>query len=260
MTTLVYDIETIPDLQGARLIMDGLDVSDQDIHEIIQTKRLQKTQGQSFWPHHLQKIIAISVLVLQADQIKVWSLGEIDATEKELIERFFHGIEKYVPTLVSWNGSGFDLPVLHYRSLINGVVAAQYWELGQNQSDFRWNNYLGRYHLRHLDLMDILSGYQARAVAPLDDIAKLLRLPGKQILSGNGVWKAYQEGAIGQIRDYCEIDVINTYLVFLRFQYMRGLLSAVEYEHQYLNLKSYLQSSDKEHFLNFEKDLPSCSL
>ena len=64
---------------------------------------------------------------------------------------------------MSWNGGGFDLPVLHYRALRHGIVAPRYWEAGDDDQAFRFNNYLNRYHSRHLDLMDVLSSYQARA-------------------------------------------------------------------------------------------------
>src|SRR5699024_9779140 len=108
--------------------------------------------------------------------------------EEELVQRFFDGIEKFIPTLVSWNGGAFDLPVIHYRALFHGIAGLRYWEIGDEDQSFRWNNYLNRYHQRHLDLMDMLSGYQARAAAPLDEIAVLLGLPGKMGMSGTKVW------------------------------------------------------------------------
>jgi predicted PolB exonuclease-like 3'-5' exonuclease len=83
--------------------------------------------------------------------------------EPELVRRFFDGIDRFIPQIVSWNGSGFDLPVLHYRALMHGISAARYWDLGDDERDFRYNNYLNRYHTRHLDLMDVLSAYQPRA-------------------------------------------------------------------------------------------------
>lgn len=89
-------------------------------------------------------------------------------------------IEKYTPPLVSWNGGGFDLPVLHYRALVNGIAAPRYWNLGQDDRGFKFNNYISRYHMRHIDLMDVLAMYQARANAPLDALAKLCGFPGKR--------------------------------------------------------------------------------
>ena len=117
----------------------------------------------------------------------MWSLGEPDSSEAELIQRFYDGIERYTPQLVSWNGGGFDLPVLHYRALIHGVAAARYWDWGDDDKEFKWNNYLSRYHTRHLDLMDVLAMYQPRANAPLDQMAKLCGFPGKLGMDGSKV-------------------------------------------------------------------------
>ena len=114
--------------------------------------------------------------------------------------------------------------MLHYRALLHGVQAPRYWELGENESGFRYNNYLSRFHWRHLDLMDVLSAWQGRSRASLNDIATLLGFPGKLGFGGDQVWDTWLKGDIGAIRDYCETDVLNTYLIWLRFQFMRGQL------------------------------------
>ena len=95
--------------------------------------------------------------------------------------------------------------------------------MGDDDREFKWNNYLSRYHMRHLDLMDLLALYQPRANVPLDELAKLMGFPGKFGMDGSAVWGAFQRGDIAAIRNYCETDVVNTYLVFLRFQLMRGI-------------------------------------
>jgi predicted PolB exonuclease-like 3'-5' exonuclease len=138
-------------------------------------------------------------------------------------------IEKYTPQLVSWNGGGFDLPVLNYRALVNGIPAYRFWDLGEDDREFKWNNYISRYHARHTDLMDVLAMYQARANAPLDALAKMCGFPGKMGMDGSQVWHAYQQGRIEEIRNYCETDVVNTYLLYCRFQLIRGAFSPAEY-------------------------------
>lgn len=185
------------------------------------------------------------------DQIKVWSLGDESSDEPELIQRFFNGLDKHTPTLVSWNGSGFDLPVLHYRALLHGIPAPTYWEVGEQQQAFRWNNYLNRFHYRHLDLMDVLAGYQNKAFAPLDDIASMLGFPGKMGMSGAHVWKNYAAGNISGIRNYCETDVLNTYCVYLRFELMRGVIHQDEYEQTLERLKTMLLNEHKNHLQEF---------
>jgi predicted PolB exonuclease-like 3'-5' exonuclease len=181
----------------------------------------------------------------------VWSLGEAGDAEGTLIQRFFDGIEKYTPQLVSWNGGGFDLPVLHYRGLIHGAKAARYWDTGENDRDFKYNNYLSRYHMRHCDLMDLLALYQPRANAPLGELAQLVGLPGKLGMDGGGVWDAYQAGRLAEIRNYCEADVVNTYLLFLRFQRMRGVLTEQQHKTENDLVLSTLRKSADAHWKEF---------
>ena len=251
MTILVFDIETIPDVETGRRLhnLDGL--SDEDTACALFALRRAKV-GHDFLPHYLQKVVAISLVISNATNLKVWSLGDETSDERDLISRFFTGIDKHTPTLVSWNGSGFDLPVLHYRALLNEVPAPAYWEVGDNQQAFRWNNYLNRFHYRHLDLMDVLAAYQNKAFAPLDDIASMLGFPGKMGMSGSKVWEQYLAGNLKGIRDYCETDVLNTYCVYLRFEQMRGTISSVECAKSLERLRNYLvEEKTKPHLQEF---------
>jgi 3'-5' exonuclease len=251
MTVLVFDIETIPDIEAGRKLyeLDGL--SDEDTAKAMFALRRAKV-GNDFLPHYLQKVCAISLVISHGSQLKVWSLGDEDSDEKELLTRFFAGIEKHTPTLVSWNGSGFDLPVLHYRSMLHGVSAPTYWETGENQQSFKWNNYLSRFHYRHIDLMDLVAGYQNRAFAPLDDVSTMLGFPGKMGMSGSKVWEQFAKGEIKSIRDYCETDVLNTYCVYLRFELIRGTINQEEYINSIQRLKDYLATEkDKQHLQEF---------
>lgn len=250
MSVMVFDIETVPDVEGGRRLYGLDELDDAGVAKAMAQLKVQKS-GNEFLAHHLHRIVAISIAFRDRDTFRVWSLGDLDATEGELIERFFDGVERYSPTLVSWNGSGFDLPVLHYRGLISGVVAARYWDVGDDDKGFRYNNYLGRFHWRHLDLMDVLAGYQIRAAAPLDDIASLLGFPGKMGMSGAKVWDAFQAGDIAGIRNYCETDVLNTYLVYLRFERMRGHLSDETYKEECTLVRDVLAGSQAPHLAEF---------
>jgi len=230
MNVFVFDIETVPDVETGGRLLGLTDLSEEAVAKAMLSQS-KETTGLPFVKHHLQKIIVISALFRSEDNLMLWSLGDKEASEKELIQRFFSGIEKYDCTLVSWNGSGFDLPVLHYRSLYHGIPAQRYWEHGERDPTFKFNNYLGRYHHRHLDLMDILAAYQPKAFARLDEAAALIGLPGKMGLTGDKVLDHYLKKDLQSIRDYCEIDVLNTYLIFLRFQLIRGYLTPAHYEH-----------------------------
>ena len=250
MNTLVFDIETVPDTALARRIHGLRDQSDEQVARIMFAKRRQET-GSEFLSHEQHRIIAISVLMRTRDTLKLWSLGDEASTEKDLIERFFDGLDKYTPDLISWNGAGFDLPVLHYRSLLHGVTASRYWETGAEDSSFRYNNYLSRYHWRHMDLMDILSGFQGRGRASLDDVAGLLGFPGKVGLHGADVWEAYLRGELARIRAYCETDVLNTYLIYLRFELLRGHLTAPAHAQEAARLRRMLDESKAAHLEEF---------
>lgn len=251
MNIFVFDIETIPDVATGRRLHDLDGLSDADVASALFHLRSQETGGSEFLRLHLHRVCAISVVLRSHDRIRVWSLGEPDAEEKELVQRFFDGIDRHTPTLVSWNGSGFDLPVLHYRALLHGVQAPRYWDTGGDDRDFKWNNYISRYHERHTDLMDLLAMYQPRAHAPLDDIATMLGFPGKMGMSGGKVWDAFQAGHIEDIRNYCETDALNTYLVYLRFQLMRGHLTEAAYARELDLLRETLRQENKPHFNAF---------
>lgn len=255
--TLVFDIETIPDVAGLRKLHQfGSALSDHDVAEFAFQRRRQQTGG-DFLQLHLHRVVAIACALRAGSEFKIWSLGSAHDDEATLIQRFFDGIEKYTPQLVSWNGGGFDLPVLHYRGLINGVNAPRYWDMGEDDKDFKWNNYISRYHSRHLDLMDLLAMYQPRANAPLDDLAQLIGLPGKLGMDGSKVWEAFRAGEIAAIRNYCETDVVNTHLIFLRFQKMRGVFSEAQFQREVGLVRATLGKSPEPHWQEFLANWPA---
>ena len=246
---LAFDIETIPDCDGIRKLHDlPADLPDQEVAEVAFQKRRTQT-GSDFLGPQLHRVVVIGCVLRESDAIKVFSIAETG--EKETIQRFYDGIEKLVPQLVSWNGGGFDLPVLNYRALINGVAAPKFWDQGEDDKDFRWNSYLGRYHQRHLDLMDVLAMYQPRNNAPLDDVAQLAGFPGKVGVGGARVWDAWQAGKVAEIRSYCEADTANTYLLYLRFQQLRGALTAEQYRKECALLRGLLEKRPEPHWQEF---------
>ncbi|NCF26899.1 MAG: 3'-5' exonuclease [Gammaproteobacteria bacterium] len=250
MNVFVFDIETVPDVDAGRRLYDLDGLQDAEIAEIMFHKQ-REASGNDFLRHHLHRVVAISVVLRSADRFKLWSLGDATSPEHELIQRFFDGLDRYSPTLVSWNGSGFDLPVLHYRSLLHGIVASRYWETGADDSSFRWNNYLSRFHERHTDLMDVLSGHQPRASVSLQDMALLLGLPGKLGMHGALVWEHYLAGDVEGIRNYCETDVLNTFLVYLRFELIRGRLTEEAYQGECDRLRATLEEDGRPHVTDF---------
>lgn len=245
--TLVFDLETVPDVDGLRKLNGWTDLTDHEVVERAFAEREQKT-GNNFLPHHLHKIAVIGCVFRDDNGFRVKCLGQAQDPEASLIQGFFKTIDYYTPRLVSWNGSGFDLPVLHYRSLIHGVVSSRYWDTGQDDRDFKFNNYLSRYHDRHTDLMDVLAKFGGRANAPLDDMAKLCGFPGKLGMDGSLVWQAWQQGRADEVRAYCETDVVNTWLVYCRYRLIRGELTQTAYEAEIELVRSHLSSIDAPHW------------
>jgi 3'-5' exonuclease len=259
---LVFDIETQPDISGLRKLYPQFAGLDEGmLFKSVCDERFGVDSGKTFLPHHLHQICTIScVLRAGADdatsadaQFKVWTLGTVDSSEADIIRKFYKLVDHYTPQLISWNGGGFDLPVLHYRALIHGIPAARYWEGGDDDRDFKYNNYLSRYHSRHLDLMDVLAGYQPRANAGLDEMAKLCGFAGKLGMDGSQVWQAVRDGKLAQVRDYCETDVVNTYLVYTQFQKIRALWgeSRTEFEQALVRRELTLLAPTAAHWQDY---------
>lgn len=247
---LVFDLETIPDARGLRALNGWDDLDDTEVIERALAERKEET-GHTFLPLHLHQIAVIGCVFRNDKGLQVRCLGQPDDSEPVLIQQFFKAIDFYTPQLVSWNGSGFDLPVLHYRSLIHGVTAARYWETGQDDRDFKYNNYQSRYHERHLDLMDVLAKYTGRANAPLDQLAKLCGFPGKLGMDGSQVWQAWRDGQADEVRAYCETDVVNTWLMLCRFRLMRGEFTREAYEQEIDLVRTHLESVDAPHWKEY---------
>ena len=257
MNILVFNIETIPDIEGGQLINNLQGLDDKSTAKALLHLRQQQT-GSRELPLYLQRIASISVVYRgmgddMDHEVSVQSLGDENSTEAELLSLFFEKIEKRTPTLVSWNGSSFDLPVIHYRSLKNKVSASTYWEKGNSNNAFRDDNYLSRYHGRHTDLMDVLSSYNESAGAPLNDIALMLGFPGKKDMDSAQVWEEFMQGNISTIRNYGEIGVLSNYLIYLRFLLIRGEINEQELSKEFTLLREKLDESEQVHLQEFSQ-------
>ena len=251
---VAFDIETVPDTEGGELLHDLAGLEREHAAKAMLAARRTKIPDAIMLPLHQHKIVAISVAARwDSAGFLVKSLGGLDATEKDLVAGFFRAVEKR-PTLISWNGNGFDLPVLQYRAMIHSVSSTPYWDTGEFDREFRFNNYQSRYHNRHVDIMDVLARRQGRANASLDDVAKLIGLPGKSGIGGASVFSAYLEGKLKEIRDYCEIDALNTYLIYLRYELIRGAMSESQYDEELMLTHEWLSESKVAHFADYARD------
>ena len=243
---LAFDIETIPDTDALRALRGfSSAVSDDEVVETDARLRRQEKKD-DFLPPHLHRVAVISCVLRNfhpregdenAAPLKIFSLAPPEYDEAAAVAMFFRVIEKYTPQLASWNGGGFDLPVLHWRAMKYGLAAPRYWQMhgaDETGDKFRWNNYTSRYHERHVDVMDALALYQPRAFAGLDAAARLCGLPGKIGIGGANVWDAWRAGETENIRKYCEADALLTYLLFARLRHFRGGAPSIEEEEKFV--------------------------
>lgn len=252
MNLLVFKIETAPDVTAGRRLygnpaeMENL--SDEEVARVM----LHNCQKQHHQPitrvsPHLQKIIVISAVLRAGKRLRIDSLGTAESTEAELLQQFFKAIQHYMPTLISWNGTSFDQPVLHYRSLLHGIGAQHYWN---NSLENR--NHI-HHHICHTDLINLLANNQSTAIAPLEELTTLLGFPSQPPMEGNQIWKHYLQGNQQLLREYCEIKVLQTYLLYLRLELIRGTFTPTDYQQEYQQVKIFLEQTEahKTHFKQF---------
>jgi len=227
-SVVVWDLETVPDLAAAGRMLGLAGGSPETIRE---------TLGDGFPKLPLHSIACIGALVA-ARSTEGWVVRALGAphvgerSEAELITGFVDKIEELAPRLVTFNGSGFDLPVLRYRAMLHAIPAP----------GLTRRNYFYRFSEHAVDLCDVLSSYGSSGKMKLDDLAKAFGLPGKPDgMEGSQVDAYVQAGRIREVAAYCESDVINTYRVWLRYEVFRGALSQVEFELSERNLEEYLQ-------------------
>lgn len=198
---LVLDIETVLD-------------AELPIAESSEAERLPAP------PHH--KIVVIGALLLDATYAvqRVGVIGE-GKDEPAMLVDFARFLDERKPDLISFNGRGFDLPVIAARCLRHGVPLRYYYRARDVRYRFSPEG--------HLDLMDFIADFGAAKSAKLDIVAKLCGMPGKVGVDGKDVGPMVHAGRIKEVREYCLCDVIQTTGVFLRVQLLRGELEPPAY-------------------------------
>jgi len=232
---IVFDIETIPDLDFGKKFLNLEGLNDEDIGKSMFFQQQQKT-GIEFLPYDLHQIIAISILTNDSGNLDIKSL-KLDKSynEKSILLDAFK-IHKESDILISWNGLMFDLPVLNCRSLKNLTK----------------NTFLSG---KHIDLKNLLSNNNINNISSLDRISKGLKYPGKKLSSGAKVWDLYLNGNIQEISDYCTIDVLNTYLLFVHYEFITGVISEGELHEKNTILKQFLESHENKALNTFALEI-----
>jgi len=216
-TIMVWDLETVPDLEGYARANNLIGKSPEEIRAAM---------GAEFPKLIYHSIICIGALVASRTangyEVQVVGAPHIgQRTEKELIESFVNKIAQLSPQLVTFSGGAFDLPVLRYRAMVHEVFAP-----GMHN-----RAYFHRYTDDNVDLCDVLSSFGYGARVKLDELSRIMGLPGKPDgMDGSQVEAYFNAGRIQEISDYCKSDVINTYRLWLRHELFRGRLDQKQFE------------------------------
>ena len=153
--------------------------------------------------------------------------------EREIISAFVNRIAELAPQLVTFNGAAFDLPVLRYRAMVCGIAAP----------GLAARPYFNRYSEDAIDLCDVLSSFSSQSKSSLQELCRVMGLPGKPDgISGADVERYCGEGRVAEVAAYCETDVVNTYRVWLRYELFRGRLTENGLQASEANLRDYIRS------------------
>lgn len=238
---LVFDIETRADKELVKQVYDPENVLtlEQAYDHARDTILERSGQHSDFFPVPFH--VPIAIATLQADEnYRIRSLGCMGMdrySEPELITRFWQVFDTS-QTLVTFNGRGFDLPVLEMRALKYGLSLPRYFSTGSSKNTYRGSRYSDTYHF---DLCDFLSNFGAAyRRGSLDMLAKLIGLPGKYSIAGEDVEYLFRQGRQKEINQYCITDVLQTYLLFLRVELLRGKIDETGHQAIVAAAREYL--------------------
>jgi predicted PolB exonuclease-like 3'-5' exonuclease len=204
------------------------------------------------------RVVAISFVEARIDRGKgpdkyvvtcCRSGGQENWDEQRLLWKFWQCFTENAPRVVTWNGKGFDLPVLRARAMMYGISARSWYHQGT-----KWDSYMQRFAPDwHCDLMEQLSDYRACAAMSLDDVALALGLPGKIGGHGSEVEAIVRRGEISQVRAYCEADCLNLFVLYVRWALFSGRTDLTGHNASLESLIEYLESESgaRLHFGQF---------
>ncbi len=222
---LILDTESVPDgrlLARVKYAEETL-TPEEAIDRAQAEARQQSSAGSDFLPVTFHYPVAVCVVRVGTDYRlqKVTCLDAPLYRPGEITRQFWQGLARLKARLVTFNGRGFDLPLLELAAFRYGCSARDFLHSGRH-----------RFNGNHLDLMDWLTNYGGyRLAGGLNLLSKLLGKPGKMAVAGDQVYKMYRAGQFQQINDYCLCDTIDTYFVFLRTRVLNGDIT-LEQEHQ----------------------------
>ncbi|MDR2777402.1 MAG: 3'-5' exonuclease [Rickettsiales bacterium] len=254
---LVFDIETIPDT-SVLVTLTGSETADPvEMRKELEQYHMAVSGGNPFPRQPFHRIVSIAMLVADISRdngyeyyrnVRVSSLSSLRNTEKQLVEKFFNYVCEHLPRLVSYNGKTFDLPVLKYRAMKHAVAAEKLFKSGD-----RWNSYANRYSINwHCDLLESLSDFGMSARCRMAEVCSILGIPGKiNGMDGSRVADMFDSERLEDIDNYCEMDVLSTYLLYLSQALLRGIVTMDGFYSMCRDLRNYLTEQKSNHFRIF---------
>jgi 3'-5' exonuclease len=239
---LVFDIESVPDGKLIKKVRyPGEDLTEDEAIEKYRSEIRETTDGVSdFIPVTFQ--YPISLCIAKVDESfhlkEIVSLDEGNFNAAEIARQFWFGIEVFYQkaALVTFNGRGFDVPLMELMAYRYGIQAKRHFT---DKFGTRF-----RHGTRHLDLQEVLSNYTAiRMNGGLNLLSKVLGKPGKMDTKGSEVYSMFKEGRLTEINNYCKHDVLDTYFVFLRTRVLTGELTIEKEQEIVKSTREYLEAN-----------------
>lgn len=219
---MTLDLETVAD-EALVSAVDGEPTRPypEQLRRVLADRRARTGGRSDFLPLPYHRPVAACLLeavedggIMRVTDVSAWTDRRDD--EAEFLARTWDRLSG--AALITFHGKGFDVPVLELRSLKHSVPMPGWFAARRGGSI-----------AEHYDLKEILSAQGAAGAAPLDLYAKLVGLPGKEDVAGADVQALYAQGALDRIAAYCMTDVVQTFLLFLRFRLIEGSLTADGY-------------------------------
>lgn len=255
---LVFDIETVPDTEVTANLLGQEFTTEAEARNALEDYHLQITDGKnSFLRQPFHKIVALSYMWLEIqynDDKESYFFKSLhsgckedqEVCEKSILQGFINCINKHDVRLVSYNGRTFDLPVIKYRAMKHALICPK---LYNKEYNYRYT------HEYHYDVLELLSDYGASARVKLNEVCSILGLPGKIGVDGSQVSSMYDAGELEALRNYCETDVLNTYLVYLRDTLQRGRIDINSYNQAVNDILSKLDEEKAPvHLIEFRTE------
>ena len=120
----------------------------------------------------------------------------------------------------------YDTAVKQERAILVGVVTP---DQTAEQS---------REYLDELEFLAMTAGAKTEAI-----FTQKMQRPERSTFVGTG--------KLEEIRNYCETDVVNTYLVYLRFQKMRGHMDAAAHQREVALVRETLEDMKEAHWREY---------